>query len=133
MSRDVQGPAGPVGPVLTGILGAAPAESALRYAFAEADHRGAELIVTLTGEVPPEDRAHQLDVVRRWADKYPGVRCTTAVRRRIDPAVVLVAASRACALLVVEQATDPAGAALVDAVSRRAHCPVVVTGEGHDH
>jgi len=126
---DVRGPADPAGPVLVGLLGAAPAEAALRYAFAEADLRGTGLVVTLTGDVPPEDAAQQLEVVRRWSEKYPDVPVTTAIRRRIDPAVTLVAASGAGALLVLERAADPAGAALVGAVSRRARCPVVVTGD----
>ncbi|MFI7542524.1 universal stress protein [Actinoplanes sp. NPDC049599] len=126
MSVQVQGPAGPVGPVLVGVLGAAPAEEALRYAFAEADDRAVGLLVTLTGEVPAEDGVRQADLVQRWSEKYPGVPVTTSVRRGLDPAVILAAASRGCGLLVVQRPTRAAAAALVDAVSRRAHCPVVV-------
>lgn len=116
----------PIGPVLVGVLGTAPAEAALRYAFAEADHRGAGLLVILAGEVSPEDDADQVEVVRRWAEKYSDVAVTTSIRHRIDPAVVLAAASHGGGLLVVQHPEDTATAAVVDAVSRRARCPVVV-------
>ena len=126
MSRDVQGPAGPAGPVLVGVLGVAPVEEALRYAFDEADDSGVGLLVMLTGEAPDEDSVQQHDVVRRWSEKYPRVPVATSVRRRLDPAVILAAASRGCGQLVVQQPATPAAAVLVDALSRRAHCPVVV-------
>jgi hypothetical protein len=116
----------PTGPVVTGFLGTAPAEAALRYAFGEADHRGVALLVILTGVVPPGEDACQLEVVRRWAEKYTDVAVTTSIRRRIDPAVVLTAASRGVGLLVVQQPENTATAAVVEAVSRRARCPVVI-------
>jgi hypothetical protein len=124
--RDLRGAAEPAGPVLVGVLGTAPAEEALRYAFAEADHRGVMLLVVLTGEVPPEHRVSQRDAVQRWAEKYPAVHATTTIRAHLDPAVVLAAASHGCALLAVEQPSEPAGTALVQALRHRCHCPVVV-------
>jgi hypothetical protein len=129
VSPDTQGPAGPVGPVLVGVHGTVPAEEALRYAFAEADHRGVALRVVLTGDVTPQDSAHQSDLVSRWAEKYPGVPVTTTMRRHLDPAVVLAAASHGCGVLVVQQAADRVAAAWIGAVARRAGCPVVVAGE----
>jgi hypothetical protein len=109
-----------------GFLGAGQQEEALRHAFAEADDRGAALRVLLTGDVPADDEARQTDLVHRWSEKYPDVPVTTAVRRGLDPAVILVAAARDCGLLIVQQPASPAAAALVAAVSRRARCPVVV-------
>ncbi|MCA2218981.1 hypothetical protein [Jidongwangia harbinensis] len=130
MSRDTQGPAGPVGPVLIGVLGAAPAEEALRYAFDEAGRRAAALLVLLAGDEPGDGGVGHDDMVQRWSEKYPDVHVTITVRRRLDPAVVLAALSRDCGLLVVAQPADPAGTALVGALSRRAHCPMVVCGSG---
>jgi hypothetical protein len=43
--------------------------------------------------------------------------------------VVLAAASHGCGLLVVQQPSDPATAAWVDALTRRARCPVQVAVE----
>jgi nucleotide-binding universal stress UspA family protein len=126
VSRDVPGPAGPAGPVLLGIQGTAAAEEALRYAFAEADQRGVGLIALLTGSVPAEDSVTRSDLVRRWAEKYPEVPVTITIRRGIDPAVVVAAASHGCGLLVLQQPSDPVAAALAEALIRRAHCPVAV-------
>jgi hypothetical protein len=54
---------------------------------------------------------------------------TARVRRTVDAAVVFVAGSRAVDLLVVQQPSDPASSALVDALCRRAHWAVVVAGD----
>jgi hypothetical protein len=124
----VEGPAGPVGPVLVSLHGTAPADEALRYAFDEAEHRGVGLLAVLTGDVPQEDGDLQCDVMRRWAEKFPAVTVRSTVRRLIDPAVVLAAASDGCGLLVVQQPADPGTAAWVTALSRRARCPVAVAG-----
>jgi hypothetical protein len=105
------------------------AEEALRYAFAEADHRGVELIAVLTGAVAREDSVRQADLVQRWAEKYPEVPVSTTVRRGLDPAVVIAAASHGCVLVVVQRPEDPAAAAVVDALTHRAHGPVVVAGD----
>jgi DNA-binding transcriptional LysR family regulator len=110
-------------PVMVGIVGSAPAEMALRTAFAEADRRGVAVRVVVAGTV---DDVFLDDLVARWAEKYPGVRVTTQVRRRIDAAVTLVAATRACAVAFVPAAADPVTSAVVRALSRRAHCPVRV-------
>ncbi|MEU8233168.1 universal stress protein [Actinoplanes sp. NPDC048967] len=129
MSRDEPGPAGPAGPVLIGIHGIVTADEALRCAFAEADRRGVPLTVVLTGATPWPDSVDQSELVRLWAEKYPEVPVTTTIRRGLDPAVVIAASSHGCGLLVVQRPADPAAAAVVDALSRRAHCPVVVVGE----
>jgi hypothetical protein len=129
VSRDVTGPAGPAGPVLVGVHGAAAADEALRYAFAEADHRGVPLTAVLTGTAPWPGSGDQSELVRLWAEKYPEVPVTITIRRGLDPAVVIAAASHGCGLLVVPRPTDAGTAAVVDAVSHRAHCPVVVVGE----
>jgi ABC-type glycerol-3-phosphate transport system substrate-binding protein len=116
------------GPVLVGVVGAAPAEAALRHAFDEADRRGAALLVVATGAAPVPPNTDLQDLVDRWAEKYPGVTVETRVRRTVDPALVLAAASAGCALLVVPPPSDVGSSALVDALSRRAHCPVVIAG-----
>jgi DNA-binding transcriptional LysR family regulator len=128
VSRETTGPAGTAGPVLVGVIGTAPAEAALRHAFDEADRRGARLRVVATGAVPALSDTHFCDLVDRWAEKYPGVTVETRIRRAVDPALILAAASAGCALLVVSQPLDVGSSALVDALSRRAHCPVVIAG-----
>lgn len=129
MSSGAPGPLDPTGPVLVGVVGATPAEAALRYAFTEADRRRTALQVAAVGPASAEIDTHLHDLVERWAEKYPDVPLTTRVRRTVDAAVVLVAGSRAVDLLVVQQPADAASSALVDSLRRRAHCPVVVVGD----
>jgi DNA-binding transcriptional LysR family regulator len=108
---------------MVGIIGSAPAEMALRTAFAEADRGGVAMRVVMAGTA---DDVFLDDLVARWAEKYPGIRVTTHVRRRMDAAVTLVAATRGCAVAVIPAAADPVTSAVVRALSRRAHCPVRV-------
>lgn len=129
MSSGVSGSVDLTGAVLVGVVGVTPAEAALRYAFAEADRRRVALHVAAVGAASAEADAHLRDLVERWAEKYPGVPVTTRVRRTVDAAVVLVAGSGAVDLLVVQQPSDAASSALVDALCRRAHCAVVVAGD----
>jgi hypothetical protein len=114
------------GSILVGLVGAVSAETALRTALAEAEHRGAAVRVVAAGPAPAIENDLLCELVERWAEKYPGITVTTEVRRRVDAAVTLVAATRCCALAVVPKTSDPAGSALLKALRRRAHCPVVV-------
>lgn len=123
MSRQ---PTGLDGPVLAGLIGASPAEAALRRAFAEADRRGVALRVILAGTAPAEEDRHLGDLIERWSEKYPGVPVRAMTRRGIDAAVTLTAASRGCALLITQRPADANSSLLVTALSRRACCPVVV-------
>ena len=113
--------------VLAGIAGPAPAEPAVRAAFREADRRGAPVRVVAAGRAAGDDFLG--DLVARWADKYPEVPSTLDVRRRIDAAVTLVAATRGCAVAFVAAGGDAASSAVLREVLRRAHCPVHVTAD----
>ena len=125
--RAVGVPVGAGGPVLAGILAAAAAEDVLRRCFAEARHRGVGVRVLLGGPVTAAGEDAQVgDLVDRWADKYPDVPVTVAARRGLDAAITLTAATRRCGLVVVAEPTDTHDAAVVQALARRAHCPLVV-------
>jgi hypothetical protein len=58
-------------PVMVGTVGSAPAEMALRTAFAEADRRGVAMRVVVAGTV---NDVFLDDLVARWAERYPGIR-----------------------------------------------------------
>jgi hypothetical protein len=116
----------PDGPVLAGLIGSAPMEATLRRAFLEADERHAGLSVILTGAAEPDDDRQMYELVDRWSEKFPDVPVRSGIRRGIDAAVTLAAASRGCALLVTQEPRDGTGEALAKALSRRACCPVVV-------
>jgi hypothetical protein len=115
--------------VLVAIVGPASAETALRDAFDEAEHRGAAVRVVAAGPASAARDDHLRDLVGRWAQKYPGVPVSTEVRRQLDAAVTLVAATRHCASAFVARSSDPTSAAVLRALTRRAHCPVVVVDE----
>jgi hypothetical protein len=120
---------GPVrdGPVLAGILAAGSADDVLRFAFAEADRRRVAVEVL---DVGPERT--DADLVDRWATKYPSVPVVRSARVRIDPAITLTGASASGALLVLAEPAGHREAAVVRAVSRRAHCPVAVVPDRPD-
>ena len=112
--------------VLVAIVGPASAETALRDAFDEAERRGAAVRVVAAG---PASAAHDdflRDLVGRWAEKHPGVPVSTDVRRQLDAAVTLVAATRHSASVFVQKSSDPSSSAVIRALTRRAHCPIVV-------
>jgi hypothetical protein len=109
------------GPVLAGILAAESADDVLRFAFAEADRRRAAVHVVDVGAGHTDG-----ELVDRWAAKYPSVPVTVSARVAVDAAITLTGASRAGALLVVGRPAGHHDAAVVQAVSRRAHCPVVI-------
>jgi hypothetical protein len=112
--------------VMVGIVGAVPAEAALRAAFAEAERRGAMVHVVAAGPATPADDALLRDLVDRWAEKYPGIPVTIRIRRRVDAAVTLVAATRFCAVTFVPRMSGTASSAVMRALARRAHCPMIV-------
>jgi len=109
------------GPVLAGILAERTAEDVLRLAFAEAQDRGVAVRVVAT-----VDAAELPDLVERWSGKYPEIPVTVSVRRGIDPAIALTAATRSCGVAVLPQPTDAYATALVGAVARRSGCPVLL-------
>ena len=82
--------------------------------------------MVLTGAAGPDDDRQVCELVDRWSEKFPGVRVRSEIRRGIDAAVTLAAASRGCGLLVTQEPDDGTTKALVNALSRRAWCPVVV-------
>ena len=109
------------GPVLAGILAERTAEDVLRLAFDEAQGRGVAVRVVATVEA-----AELPDLVERWSGKYPEIPVTVAIRRAIDPAIALTAATRSCGVAVLPQPTDAYATALVGAVGRRSGCPVLL-------
>ena len=134
MFRTAAGPAGAAGPVLAGILAVATAEDVLRRSFAEARRRTVTLRVLLAGPVTAAgEDALVGDLVDRWAEKYPDVPVTVAVRGGLDAAITLTAATRRCGLAVVAEPTDAHEAAVVEALARRAYCPVIVVTAGRLH
>jgi len=127
MVRTTVGPAEVAGPVLAGIMAAATAEDVLRCCFAEAGRREVGVRVLLAGPVP-EAGVDVLvgDLVDRWAEKHPAVPVTVEVRRGLDAAITLTAATLHCGLVVVAEPADAQEAAVAHALARRAHCPLVV-------
>jgi hypothetical protein len=115
--------------VLVAIAGPAPAEAALRDAFELADRRAAMVRIVAAGPATGTGDEVVADVVARWAEKYPDVPMTLDFRRSIDTAVTLVAASRQCAVAFVAGGHDPRFSAVLRAVRRRAHCPVIVAAD----
>ena len=109
------------GPVLAGILAVGTAEDVLRLAFDEAQGRGVAVRVVST-----VDAAELPDLVERWSGKYPETPVTVAIRRAIDPAITLTAASRSCCVAVLPHPADAYATALVGAVARRTGCPVLL-------
>ena len=115
--------------ILVAIAGVVSAEAALRHAFDQAEHLGVAVHVVAAGPAPAAYDDLLCDLVERWARKHPGVAVSTEFRRQLDAAVTLVAATRNCGSAFVPGSSDPASAAVLRALSRRAHCPVVVMNE----
>lgn len=126
MAQVGQGPVASGGPVLLGVIDAGLEEAAIGEAFAAADDRGVALFVVVTAEAPVGQDRHVTEAIERWSEKYPGVVVTTGIRRDIDAVVTLAAASRGCAILVVQEPSSARSVALMRALSRRVRCPVVV-------
>jgi hypothetical protein len=117
------------GRILVGIIGTAPAEAALRYAFGEAEQRGAVVAVIAAGPASQAENVLVGDVVRRWAEKHPAVGSTYEARRAVDAVVTLAAASRHACLMVVEDGAEPWTAAMVAALARQTHCALVTVSD----
>jgi hypothetical protein len=127
MIRTATGPAKAAGPVLAAILTTTAAEDVLRRCFAEARDRTVGVRVLLAGPAPAAGEDVLLsDLVDRWAEKYPDVPVTIAARSGLDAAITLTAATRRCVLVVVAEPADTHEAAVVQALARRAYCPLVV-------
>ncbi len=119
--------AGPDRPVLVGLLGHADCEPAVEFAFTEASLRGVPLHTMAIG--PASDNDHAVDeLVARWAEKCPDVVVSHRVRRALDPAVTLTAASRSAGLVVISM--PPGAHGWAEAIARvlmsRAGCPVTL-------
>ncbi|MFI1991491.1 hypothetical protein [Actinoplanes sp. NPDC020271] len=112
--------------ITVGLIGASPGESALRRALDEAERHGAAVTVVATGPASDAADRHVRELVARWAEKYPSVAVTLAVRRSVDAVITLAAASRQADLLVVERGPDPRAAATVAALTRRTHSDLLV-------
>jgi len=113
-------------PILAVVIGAAPADPALRLAFSEAARRGVAVLVLGVGPAAATDDIILTDQAQSWAGKYPGVPVTVSLRRDLDAAVTVTAASRDAGLLVLDASGGPAVDSIIRAVRRRARCPVVV-------
>ncbi|WP_412751421.1 hypothetical protein [Krasilnikovia sp. M28-CT-15] len=108
---------------MVGVICAAPAEAALRFAFAEAEKRGAAMTVVAVGPASALEDVLVRDLVRRWTEKHPAVEVTFSVRRTVDGVVTLTAATRSCDLAIVQ---DGADAIAINALARRSHSPLIV-------
>ena len=117
-------------PVLAAVIGPAPADAVLRRAFAEADRRGVAVQVVGAGHAGAVDDDLLVDEVHRWAEKYPQVPVRVSMRRQVDAAITLGAVSGSAGALVVEVTGSPMVRSVVAALRRRAHCPLVVLGDG---
>jgi hypothetical protein len=111
---------------MVAILGPAAPDSALHDAFVEAERRDVAVRVVAAGPASPADDDQLRDLVGRWAEKFPDVPVTISIRRLVDAGVTLVAATRRCGVAFVPRAPEPASAAVLQAMIRRAHCPVIV-------
>jgi hypothetical protein len=106
-------------PVLVGVVGE-PSDDLVAFAFAEAALRGTALhalFVDVDG-VPSE--RPQPDALTTWSEKYPEVVVSRSIRRGVDAAVALAAASRSAHLVVVGAGAEAIG------LVHLAGCPVAV-------
>jgi hypothetical protein len=113
--------------VLACLLGSPIDEAVLRVAFAEAERRAVSLRVVAAG--PAAADAQSVDLIERWAEKYPAVPVITMIRPGLDPAVVLTAATRGQGLAVVPKPSDAKSEAALRALARRTHCPLIIAAE----
>lgn len=124
-------------PVVVGIDGTPGSEAALRFGFAAAALRHAPLAAMHLrpplarpqpgrGETNAAEDAF-LDLLDTWSGKYPDVPVRLSVRHDLDPAIVLVAASRSARVVVVAGSAPGAMTGpILAALAARAACPVAV-------
>jgi nucleotide-binding universal stress UspA family protein len=133
-------------PVLVGVADPDCCDSALGFAFAEADIRGTALVAMHVWAIPAdtgpigmssaqpdlprgrEDAHHLLEqAIARWAEKYPQVRTGLTVSHGIDVPIALTGASRAAQLVVVGASHHRSGHDWTfEALATRAGCPVAL-------
>jgi hypothetical protein len=119
------------GPVLAGLLAPPDADDVLRRAFQEAAARETTVAVLAAGPAWAADHEAELDeAVTRWGEKYPGVTVAVTRRPKFDPAIAFTAATTGCVVAVVARPAGGRAAAIVASLMRRAHCSVVVEGDG---
>jgi len=131
MFRKAAVPVAVAGPILAGVLSVRGADDVLRRCFSEARRRQVGVRVLLAGPqaVAGED-ALLRKLVDRWAGTYPDVPVSVAVRSGLDAAITLTAATRRCGLTVLAEPADAQQTAVVQAVARRAYCPLIVVTPG---
>jgi hypothetical protein len=108
-------------------------EPAIRFGFEEAALRGVPLVALAVGPIRDDEERELGEALTRWSEKYPDVPVSRPVRRALDAAVTLTAASRCAALVVigVPEGGDRTPRAIADVLASRAGCPVaLVPGDG---
>jgi len=107
--------------VLVALVGSAGTEPAVAAAFDAAMRRGLPVVALAV-----EPSGGQLDVLARWSANYPDVPLTVSHRHGLDAAIVVVAASRAAALVAVAIEPHRWAGSPAQAIADRAHCPVLL-------
>ncbi|WIM92917.1 hypothetical protein ACTOB_004876 [Actinoplanes oblitus] len=113
--------------IIVGVIGPAPVEDALRYAFSEAARDANAVSVVATGPATDAETVRLENTVRHWAGRY-SVEAEFLARRGVDAVITLAAASRRADLLVIAAAPGPRAAATIAALRHRAHSAVRVVG-----
>lgn len=121
-------------PVLVGVAPGPGCDDVVGFAFAEAALRGAPLhAVYVEGgpdDGPPPDQM-LAEALTAWSEKYPEVIVCQSIRRGVDAAVALTAASHSAQLAVIGAPrwvgrTEISPGSVVGAMTHRAGCPVAV-------
>ncbi|GAA2109138.1 universal stress protein [Microlunatus panaciterrae] len=123
------------GPVVVALDGDTPAETALSYAFDEAEARGSQLVAlhavplgTMPGELSLQ-RLNIEEVLAGWKQDHPDIRVKTFLTTG-DPDLSIIEASRQAAVLIVGRPhRDTFGAwtrSVARSVLKETHCPLVV-------
>jgi nucleotide-binding universal stress UspA family protein len=126
-------------PVLLGVDGRDPAESAIEFAFMEAELRGASLLAVYVrperdGMETTRHRQMLHEAIAGWADKYPEVTVSEQVGSGADVAEALAEASRNAQLAAVGASEPGLSRIVLGSVSQTmvqlAGCPVAVVPPG---
>ena len=127
-------PAG--GPVVVGVDGTASSDSAVAFAFAEAELRGAELLAVHSSEDGLVDEARQVlaDRLTGWEQKYPDVHVTRVVVHDKPPSALLANATNAQLVVVGTRGRGAFRGLVLGSTSQHllhhAPCPVTVVRDG---